>query len=71
MAFLDFQKLILADPKNPAVHVQAGNLLMTTGAYEDALKAYYNADSVEVTVESHYQKARCFVALNDIEHAFE
>ena len=33
LAFLDFQRLILTDPKNPMVHVYAGNLLMTTGAY--------------------------------------
>lgn len=33
LAFLDFQRLILSDPKNPMVHVQAGKLLMTTGAF--------------------------------------
>ncbi len=33
LAFMDFQRLILTDPKNPMVHVYAGNLLMTTGAY--------------------------------------
>ncbi len=38
LAFLDFQRLILSDPKNPMVHVHAGNLLMTTGAYSDAIK---------------------------------
>ena len=36
-------------PKDPYVHVFAGNLLMTTGAYMDAAKAYINADSVETT----------------------
>jgi tetratricopeptide (TPR) repeat protein len=45
-AFLDFQKLILIQPKNPMVHAYAGNLLMTTGSYEDATKAFTNADSV-------------------------
>lgn len=45
-AFLDFQKLILLQPKNPMVHAYAGNLLMTTGSYEDATKAFTNADSV-------------------------
>lgn len=49
LAFLDFQRLILSDPKNPMVHVYAGNLLMTTGAYSDAIKAYLNADTVEKT----------------------
>jgi len=46
-AFLDFQKLILLQPKNPMVHAYAGNLLMTTGSYEDAAKAFTNADSVQ------------------------
>jgi tetratricopeptide (TPR) repeat protein len=51
------------------VHVQAGKLLMTTGAYADAIKAFDNADTVEVTAESLYQKARCYVCINDIESA--
>lgn len=29
------------------VHAYAGNLLMTTGSYEDAAKAFTNADSVQ------------------------
>ena len=28
------------------VHIYAGNLLMTTGSYDDATKAFMNADSV-------------------------
>lgn len=43
---MDFQKLIVLYPNNPMVHVYAGNLLMTTGAYLDASKAYINADGV-------------------------
>ncbi len=31
------------------VHVYAGNLLMTTGAYHDAIKAFLNADTVSPT----------------------
>lgn len=69
LAFLDFQRLILSDPKNPMVHVQAGKLLMTTGAYTDAIKAFDNADTVEVTAESLYQKARCHVCINEVEKA--
>ena len=37
----------MIEPKNPLVHVYAGNLLMTTGSYEDGFKAFTNADSVE------------------------
>lgn len=40
LAFMDFQKLILTDPTSPWVHIQAGKLLMTTGAYDDAIKAF-------------------------------
>jgi hypothetical protein len=31
------------------VHIYAGNLLMTTGAYNDAIKAFDNADTVHQT----------------------
>ena len=67
LSFLDFQRLILSDPKDPLVHVQAGNLLMTTGAYQDAIKAYENADTVQPTPESEFQRARCYCALNNLE----
>ena len=36
----------MTDQQNPMVHVYAGNLLMTTGAYSDAIKAFNNADTV-------------------------
>ena len=69
LAFLDFQRLILTDPKNPMVHVYAGNLLMTTGAYQDAIKAYENADTVEQTTVSAFQRVRCYCALTDLHNA--
>ena len=34
---------------DPLVHIYAGNLLMTTGAYHDAIKAFDNADTVQQT----------------------
>jgi hypothetical protein len=36
------------------VHILAGNLLMTTGAYKDAIKAFENADTVEPTAVSGF-----------------
>ena len=30
------------------VHIYAGNLLMTTGSYEDATKAFTNADTIDI-----------------------
>lgn len=47
LAFMDFQKIIVLQPKNPMVHIYAGNLLMTTGSYEDATKAFTNADNIK------------------------
>lgn len=66
---MDFQKLIVLDPKNPKVHVYAGNLLMTTGAYADATKAYLNADVVELTAEAAFHRARCHAALTELDEA--
>jgi tetratricopeptide (TPR) repeat protein len=64
LAFMDFQKLIVIEPKNPMVHIYAGNLLMTTGSYEDATKAFTNADNIEKSSLALYQRGRCNVALN-------
>ena len=58
LAFMDFQKLILLEPKNPIVHIYAGNLLMTTGSYEDATKAFSNAWNIHRTPLALYQRAR-------------
>jgi hypothetical protein len=55
---MDFQKLIVLDSQSPKVHIHAGNLLMTTGAYSDATKAYINADVVENTSEAAFHRAR-------------
>jgi len=42
---------------------------MTTGAYQDAIKAYENADTVEPTCVSAFQRVRCFCALTDLSSA--
>ena len=70
-AFNDFQKIIMLEPKNPMVHVYAGNLLMTTGSYEDATKAFTNADNIHKTPLALYQRSRCYVALNKIKDALK
>jgi len=71
LSFLDFQKLIMIEPKNPLVHVYAGNLLMTTGSYDDAAKAFSNADSVKKWALAIYQRARCNIALSEIDDAMK
>ena len=69
LALMDFQKLILASPDDPVVHVSAGNLLMLTGAYEDAMKAFSNANECKPTKLATYQRAKCNVLCGDIEAA--
>lgn len=71
LAFMDFQKLIVLEPKNPSVHIYAGNLLMTTGSYEDATKAFTNADNIKKSPLALYQRSRCHVALNQMEEALD
>ena len=58
-------------PKDPNVHIYAGNLLMTTGAYYDASKAYLNADEVCKTPSAIFHRARCYVALSSISNAIK
>jgi tetratricopeptide (TPR) repeat protein len=53
------------------VHVYAGNLLMTTGAYHDSIKAFMNADTVKPTAVAAFQRARCYCALTDIDSAVD
>ena len=61
----------MIEPKNPLVHVYAGNLLMTTGSYDDAAKAFSNADQVKKCALAIYQRARCNIALGEIEEAMQ
>jgi tetratricopeptide (TPR) repeat protein len=51
------------------VHAFAGNLLMTTGSYDDATKAFTNADKVHPCAFAIYQRARCYLALGDIKNS--
>jgi tetratricopeptide (TPR) repeat protein len=53
------------------VHIYAGNLLMTTGAYTDAIKAFDNADTVQLSPFASFQRIRCYCALSNLESAFE
>lgn len=66
---MDFQKIIVLQPKNPMAHIYAGNLLMTTGSYEDATKAFTNADNIKKSPLALYQRARCYVALTKTKEA--
>ena len=61
----------MLEPKNPSVHIYAGNLLMTTGSYEDATKAFTNADNIKQSPLALYQRSRCHVALNNMTEALD
>ena len=53
------------------VHAYAGNLLMTTGSYEDASKAFTNSDSVAPCAFAVYQRSRCLLAIGDIKNTLQ
>jgi tetratricopeptide (TPR) repeat protein len=42
-------------------------LLILTGSYEDAAKAFSNANSLRNTIEAEYQKAKCHMLLGDLD----
>lgn len=69
LAYNDFQKFILISPDNPDAHIQAGNLLMSSGSYEDALNAYNTASELKFSCEIAYQKAKCYVLLNNLDES--
>lgn len=66
LSFLDFQKLILAKQADPLVHVHAGNLLMLTGSFEDAAKAYSNANEIKPTALAYLQRCKCRLYLDNL-----
>lgn len=59
MAFLDYQKLIMAKPDDHSVHIHAGDLLVLIGSVDDARKAYANSNATKETAEAHLRIARC------------
>ena len=40
------------------MHINAGNLLMTTGSYEDAINAFTNAYEIKELALALYHRAR-------------
>ena len=44
---------------------------MTTGSYDDATKAFTNADSVQKSSLAFYQRARCFIALANLDSSLK
>lgn len=44
---------------------------MTTGSYDDATKAFTNADSVQKSPLAFYQRSRCHIALANLDLALK
>ena len=57
-AFMCYQQLILLNKNDPVMHIHAGNLLMASGAFEDAAKAFSNANDIQETAVAHYQQSK-------------
>ncbi|MDR3549435.1 MAG: hypothetical protein P4M11_14420 [Candidatus Pacebacteria bacterium] len=65
-AFLCYQQLIVLNKDDPTMHIHAGNLLMASGGFEDAGKAFENANAARETAIAHYQLAK--VRLRNVYH---
>lgn len=57
-AFVCYQQLITQNKNDPMMHIHAGNLLIANGCYEDAAKAFYNANDLQETAAGLYQEAK-------------
>jgi len=68
-AFTDFQKVIKLKPEDPMMHIHAANILMASGAYEQAIKAYSNAYKIGKITMALFGRAKCYVALSVIPKA--
>lgn len=52
------------------MHIHGGNLLMTTGSHESAIKTFSSIYEKYKEPQALYQRAKCYVALSLLEEAF-
>jgi len=52
------------------MHIYAGDLLMTTGSYDDAIKAFSNAYEMNKSPQALCQRARVLLELLIVSHCF-
>ena len=57
-AFESYQRLISESKDDYLIHIHGGNLLMETGAINDALKAFATANKIKENIVSYYQQAK-------------
>lgn len=69
-SFDDFKQVVKMNQEDPIVHVQAGNILMASGIYEQALKAYSNAYQMGSGLMTLLSRAKCYLALGNLKEAY-
>lgn len=67
-AFADFRKLIRLRPEDAEMHVHAGNMLMASGVYDQAARAYTNAHRLG-NAAALLGRAKCCVSLCNVPQA--
>lgn len=68
-AFSDFQHIIKMHPDDPMMHIHAANILMASGVYQQAIKAYTNAYKIGQITMALFGRAKCHVAVCNIPQA--
>ena len=62
----DFQEVLHLRPSDSSSHIHAANLLMATGAIEEAIRAFDSANAICSSSETHLHKAKCFALQENI-----
>lgn len=62
-AYADFQRAVSLRPEDPVMHVHGGNILVVSGAYEEAKKAYTRAYDLGKLAVALFGRAKCCIAL--------
>lgn len=65
----DFQKYISNDTEDQNTHIQAGNIFMVIGSFEDAINAFKAANKIRFDYQNCMNLAKCFIILNKLVEA--
>jgi len=65
-AFMDIQDYITVKSDDSNIHLWAGNLLFCTGAYEDAVKAYSNSETIKDSENLLALRVKCNIVLKEL-----
>ncbi|CAD8068857.1 unnamed protein product [Paramecium sonneborni] len=68
-AFNDLQTYISLKPKDPDIHLWAGNLLFLIGAYEHAIKTYSHSPDIQNNVQLLRYRALCYIIQKELNYA--